>query len=351
MQQRGDDTARHVEQAINDIVLNPNVLQRAEGAGLKFGYALQQAAQNVIDRTVWLGAYREAQAAGVEDVQAVRQADAAVRMTQSSFAPEDASKVEHAGAFTRLFLQFYSYFNGQANLIATEAQNAKGSAARLALVYLLGFVVPAFLADVIGKGMRGDIGGDDEDGDELAAKLLEAFFLSQARYAVASLPVAGQIGNAALGQFTPERFDDRIGASPVYSAVEATVRAPKSIYRAATGDDNARAAVRDGLTAVGVLTGLPVGPLVRPLGYLADDEREGITVRGLVTGEGLSAPTIARARSIATASGSRSPISSIARSIGDFARLACTALCQLCHVDRGSGPFHQYGGGQLCGPL
>ncbi|MES2099044.1 MAG: hypothetical protein V4569_04435 [Pseudomonadota bacterium] len=285
MSQRTDDSARHVEQTINELILNPNLVQRAEGAGLKYGYALQQAAQNVIDRTVWLGAYRQAQLDGKEDGAAVREADSAVRMTQSSFAPEDASKVEHAGAFTRLFLQFYSFFNGQANLIATEAQNAKGKSARLALVYLLGFAVPAFLADVIGKGMKGELGGDDEDGDELANKLLQAFVLSQARYAVASIPVAGQAANAAIGQFTPERFDDRIGASPAYSAIEATVRAPKSIYNAVQGDGNPRAAVRDGLTAVGVLTGIPVGPLVRPLGYLADDERDGLTIGGLLTGK------------------------------------------------------------------
>lgn len=285
MKQRTDDSARHVEASVNDLVLNPGVLQRAEGAGLKYGYALQHGFQNVMDRAVWLGAYRQAQAEGRDDVHSVREADSAVRMTQSSFAPEDASKVEHAGAFTRMFLQFYSFFNGQANLVATEAQNARGKPGRLAMVYLLGFAVPAFLADVIGKGMRGDVGDDDEDGDELADKLLKAFFLSQARYAVAALPVAGQVGNAFLGQFTPEKFDDRVSASPAISALEATARAPFSIYKATFGEGNPKAAVRDGLTAVGLLTGLPTGPLVRPLGYLADEDREGVTVRGLVTGK------------------------------------------------------------------
>lgn len=290
MQQRSDNGARDIDQAISDMLTNPNALQRGEQLGMRYGYVLQQTAQNFIDRIVWTGAYREAEAgAGVTDANAVRQADSAVRMTQSSFAPEDASKVEHAGAFTRLFLQFFSYFNGQANLIATEGQNARGSAARLAMVYLLGFAVPAFVADVIGKGMRGDLDGDDDDGDELADQLLKSFFVSQARYALAMVPVAGQVGNAALGQFTPERFDDRIGASPVYSALEATVRAPRSIYRAMEGEGNTKAAVRDGLTAVGVLTGLPTGPLVRPLGYLADDEADKTDpfeiARGLISGK------------------------------------------------------------------
>ncbi|WP_036236495.1 hypothetical protein, partial [Methylibium sp. T29-B] len=214
MLHRSDNSAHDVDRTIEDMLTNPNALQKVEQLGTRYGYVLQQAAQNFLDRVVWIGAYKDAESHGVKGANAVRQADSAVRMTQSSFAPEDASKVEHAGAFTRLFLQFASYFNAQGNLLATEAQNASGPA-RLALVYMLGFAVPAFLADVIAKGMRGDL--DDDDGDELAVKLLESFFLSQARYALAMVPVAGQAGNAAIGQWTPERFDDRIGASPTYS--------------------------------------------------------------------------------------------------------------------------------------
>ncbi|MEW6706615.1 MAG: hypothetical protein AB1430_17340 [Pseudomonadota bacterium] len=284
MQQRGDSSARDVERAIDDLLTNPNALERAEQLGNRYGYALQQGAQNVLDRIVWLGAFRQAAAEGRSDADQVRAADSAVRMTQSSFAPEDAAKVEHAGAFTRLFLMFYSYFGGQANLLATEAQNARGNPGRLALVYLLGFAIPAFVADVISKGLRGDL--DDEDDEPLADKLLAYWFGSQARYALAMAPVVGQVGNAAIGQLTPERFDDRIGASPAYSAAEATVRAPFTIYRAIEEDGNPKAAVRDGLTAAALLTGLPVGPLVRPLGYLADDELgDDVTLRGLITGK------------------------------------------------------------------
>lgn len=98
------------------------------------------------------------------------------------------------------------------------------------------------------------------------------------------MPVAGQVGSAAVGQFTPERFDDRVGTSPAYSALEVTVRAPRSVVRAIDGEGNPRTAVRDALTAVGLLTGLPTGPLVRPLWHLADDEADDVTARGLVAG-------------------------------------------------------------------
>lgn len=292
MSQRSDNAARDVDQTIERLLTNPSALQQAEQLGNRYGYVLQQATQNFMDRVVWLGAYRQAQADGVADAQAVRDADAAVRMTQSSFAPEDAARVEHAGAFTRLFLMFFSYFSGQANLLATEAQNASagrgavGTAGRLALVYLLGFAIPAFLAEVIAKGVRGELGGDDDD-DALAEQLLKLFLVSQARYALGMAPVVGQAGNAAIGIYaTPERFDDRLGMSPAVSAVESALRAPLSITRALEGEGNPRTAVRDGLTALGLLTGLPTGVLVRPLGYLADESRgDEVTLRGLVTGK------------------------------------------------------------------
>ncbi len=288
MAQRSETGARDVDAAISDMLTNPNVRQRAEQFNMRHGHVLQQAAQNFMDRVVWLGAFREAVAQGVETDQAVRDADAATRMTQSSFASEDASAVEHQIAFVRAFLQFFSYFNNQMNLIWTEASNAmslptrRAVAARLAMVYLLGFAVPSMMADLLAKGLRGDLDEADDD-DELARLMFDVLFLSQARFAMSMIPVAGQAGNALLGQFTPELYDDRISASPAFSAVEATVRAPRSIYRAATGEGNPRMAVRDGLTAVGVLTGLPVGPLVRPLGHLADEDAD-VSLRGLITG-------------------------------------------------------------------
>lgn len=290
MAQRSDNSARDVDVAIERMLTNPGLRQRAEEFGNRYGYALQQVMQNGIDRIVWLGAFRQAEAQGSAD--AVRQADAAVRQSQGSFAPEDASKVEHAGAFTRLFLSFYSYFNAQGNLLATEAQNAlrlptfNARAGRLAVVYLLGFAIPAFVADLIAKSIRGELDGDEDDA--LAGQMLQTFFSSQARYFFGMLPVVGQAGNAALGQLTPERYDDKLGASPAYSAVEATVRAPFSIVRAMQDEGSARLAVRDGLTAVGVLTGIPTGPLVRPFGYLASEEADGAPtdelIRGLITG-------------------------------------------------------------------
>jgi hypothetical protein len=54
------------------------------------------------------------------------------------------------------------------------------------------------------------------------------------------------------------------------SAIESAVRAPHSVYEAVVHDGRKKTAIRDTLTTIGLLTGLPTAPLGRPLGYLAD---------------------------------------------------------------------------------
>ena len=51
----------------------------------------------------------------------MRAADAAVRETQGSLQPEDISRFESGPAFARMFTQFQSYFNMQANLLGLDA--------------------------------------------------------------------------------------------------------------------------------------------------------------------------------------------------------------------------------------
>jgi hypothetical protein len=107
------------------------------------------------------------------------------------------------------------------------------------------------------------------------------------------VPVAGSVATYAAGKwFHSERpYDDRISVSPAITAIESAARAPASIYEAIVHDGRKKIAIRDTLTAVGLLTGLPVAPLGRPLGYLADVADDKTTpagpvdvAQGLVTG-------------------------------------------------------------------
>lgn len=70
------------------------------------------------------------------------------------------------------------------------------------------------------------------------------------------------------------------------------MRAPYSVYKAIVDGGSKKHAVRDSLTAVGILTGVSTGPLMRPLSYLADiDEGRAEPsgpidfTRGLVSGK------------------------------------------------------------------
>ena len=96
---------------------------------------------------------------------------------------------------------------------------------------------------------------------------------------------------AGANAFNNKWYDDRISTSPAVSMIESSVRAPHSIYKAIADNGSHKQAIRDTLTAVGMLTGLPVAPVGRPLGYLADIEQgkaqpdgAGDVVRGLITG-------------------------------------------------------------------
>lgn len=282
-----------IEATIDDLVLNPSKYEQAREFARRHGYFLQAGTQNIVDNVAWWGAYERAIEGDVTELEAVRQADAVVRLTQGSFAPEDISRFEAGTAVSRLFTMFYSYFNMQANLLGTEFSRTiedlgfRKGAGRLFYVYTLGFMIPAVVSELIVQAMAGSIHGDDDDG--YLDDALNIFFGGQFRTATAMFPFVGPAVQAGINAFNSKWYDDRITTSPVVSAIESAVRAPYSIYKAIADGGNRRRAVLDVLTLVGLLTGLPVaGTLGRPLGYLASEtESEGPldTARGLITGK------------------------------------------------------------------
>lgn len=281
---------------LDDMLLNPSKYERARDYAQKHAYFMQQGAQNFIDTVVWRAAFDHAMTESPGDeVGAVKHADSVVRMTQGSMAAEDVSRVEASNAFVRAFLQFYNYFNGQANLLGSEfaktvhALGLKKSAPRLLFIYVAGFMIPAVVAEAIVQAMKG--GPDDDDDDGLWDEWLAAFFGSQARMLTAMVPVVGQVANASMNVWNDKWYDDRISTAPSISMLESATRAPYSVYRAAEGEGSDKRAVKDTLTALGLLTGLPLYALGRPVGYVMDVEA-GRTepagpidyARGLVTG-------------------------------------------------------------------
>jgi hypothetical protein len=296
MKTRSDSQVMEVNKIIDELALQPNRFQEYRDFVQQHGYFMQSAAQGFVDHVVWSGAYEEAIANGQTEKEAGRIADSAVRETQGSMNPEDMSRFESGSPLVRMFTMFYSYFNMQANLMGTEFvkttrdMGLRKGAGRMLYVYTMGFMLPAWISTLIVQAMGNGI--DEDDDDQYLDDLLGSFFTSQFSTATAMFPIVGPIINRVALSFNSKPFDDRITLSPAISMIESAGGAPQSVYKAIADNGSKKKAVRDVMSAIGLLSGIPTGPIQRPLSYLVDvSEGEADPTgpidftRGLVTGK------------------------------------------------------------------
>jgi hypothetical protein len=290
--------------AINDILLSPNVYQRAVAWTQKHTYFMQSAVDNVMGPIIWHGAYNQAMEtapAGMtqEEVQlyARRLADSAVRETQGSTLPEDISRIETGNAFVRMFTQFAGYFNMQANILGTEfakvAQDTglRKGAGRGLYILLFGFFAPAWVAQAIALAFRGGPDDDDKDGSYLDDWIAQTFGWGTLRAGTALVPVVGQTINAAANTFNSKPYDDRISTAPAISMIESAVSVPSDVYKLAAGNGSATKTVRDVASLISLTVGVPASAVARPLAYATDVETgkarptgPADVARGMITG-------------------------------------------------------------------
>lgn len=297
MANRMDSEVASMTDAINDILLNPSVYERAQSWTARHAYFMQSAVDNVMGPIIWTGAYNQALEQGHSTADAVRLADSAVRETQGSTLAEDVSRIETGNAFVRMFTQFAGYFNMQANLLGTEFANVmheqglrKGMGRGL-YVFALGFLVPNMLAELIAQAFKGGPDDEDKDGSTLDDWLMSVVIMGNVKAGLAMVPGIGQAANALINTLNKKPYDDRISTSPAVSMIESAVKAPSSVYNAVAGEGRARTAVRDLATLISMTTGLPATAIARPIGYLAGVAEERISptgpgdaVRGFITG-------------------------------------------------------------------
>lgn len=290
-----------ISKTIEELLLNPSKYDKLRSFAGKHGYFMQQGLQNVVDTIVWVGAYNQSMTETGNERDAVRAADSAVRLTQGSFSPEDVSRFETGTAFVRAFTMFYSYFNMQANLLGTEFTKTvkefgvKKGMGQLLYIYTFAFMIPAVLSEIIVQGAGGFADGDDDEWDENDAMAL--FFGSQARTAIAMIPIVGPSIMAGVNAWNSKPYDDRISTSASISALESTVRAPNTLYKAIAEDGSWKKAIRDTLTALGMITGLPLGQMGKPIGYAADIAQGKVNpesamdvTRGVISGKDVNRP-------------------------------------------------------------
>jgi hypothetical protein len=297
MRNRTTTAVIEIQQAIDDIMLDPSKLDKARAFASRHGYFLQQGMQNVVDVITWRGAYNQAIEAKMNERDSIRQADAAVRKTQGSFAAEDVSGFEVGTPTWRMFTMFYSYFNLQANLLGTKfAENMReggfSAPGRMLYLYVFGYMIPAALAEGIAQAISGELWDDDDD-DGYLDNLLTVFATGQFKFATAMIPLAGQGINLLVNRFNDKWYDDKVSLSPAVSMLESAASLPYTTYKAIAEDGSWKRPIRDTLTLLGIATGLPLGALGRPLGYIADVEQGRIEpanaadfARGLISGRG-----------------------------------------------------------------
>lgn len=165
MRLRGETMNREMREILNKVRnKNKSTLEAT------YFYLIQKG-QLIADVPTWLGQYEKAVAHGADEANAVAQADQAVRDAQGHGATSDLARIQRGGPLLKLFTNFYSFFNTTFNLTAesfnrTHFKNPL-EAGRFAVDMLLLYTVPSVLVSLMKAALR----GDDEDDDELAAKL------------------------------------------------------------------------------------------------------------------------------------------------------------------------------------
>jgi hypothetical protein len=297
MKANQENNIYETQAAIEKVITDPSTFESMQEFAKKHTYFLQSATQGVVNTIVWQAAYNQAVEKGESEIESVRAADSAVRLTQGTVNAEDISAFETGTATRRLFTQFAGYFNMLANLNGTEMAKIqktiglKKGAGKAFYIYLMGFMIPAVLSELIMVVARGK-GLDEDDDEQYIDDLLALFFGSQTRTALAMLPGLGQAINATIAGFNDKSFDDRLNLSPVISLLDTAANVPAKIYKGASKEEIKKQVVKDTLMTLGVFTALPIGPVGKPLGYYMDvkdgkAEPSGPVdfTRGLVTGQ------------------------------------------------------------------
>jgi hypothetical protein len=299
MQQSLDSSIFDVSKSIQEVLLNPSTLDNMKSFTKKHTYFLQSMMQNVVNTVVWSAAYDQAVAQKMIEKEAIRFADSVVRTTQGSNKPEDISAFETGTKTELLFKQFVGFFNMLANLNVGEMKKIpkeiglKDKLGRGLYIYTMGLMSTAVISQLVVVAMSGK-GFDDDDDGEYVDDFLDLFFGSQLKTMFAMIPYGGQVATATYNKmFTEQQYDDRVSMSPAISVLEGTTGLAVEVYKKVAKDaDNEKKLTKDALTLIGVMTGLPTGPVGKPVGYLMDVSSGKASptgpidfTRGLVTGK------------------------------------------------------------------
>ncbi|MBC7284976.1 hypothetical protein [Hoeflea sp.] len=272
--ERSHELPSRFEQLDRDVSENARKYAgRNDPAALMHRYAFAgiSAFDKLVAVPTWLGAYNKAVAAGMEEADAIHEADAAVRESQGSGAAKDLAAIQRgrgpSGELGKALTMFYSFQSANYNRMvdlawetgdawrARKPQMVPELAARALLITVVGPVLSAILTG----------GGPDDDNEEGWTE----WALKQTLYGLAApLPF---LRDAVPAVTRKAAGDPSFGYkfTPLSSAGDALVRVAGDVRNLAKGNDT-KHATRDVLEATGYLTGAVPGQAATTVQFFVD---------------------------------------------------------------------------------
>jgi len=298
-----------IQGRLNELLINPNKFDKFKDWSTRHAYFLQQTFQNQVDAVVWMAVYNQTHqklptSMSDADVQteAIKQADAAVRMTQDSLLPEDRAGFQNWNPIIQSISQFTGYFNNIANLDNNQYQkitrdlgfNNKGKGTeQLFYMYLYAIMMPAVIAGLIGRTFAGNLFLDDDDDGMIADDMMKAVLGDLVDYKKAFVPIFGNAILIPINQFDDKPWNDSLVSSP---SIELLTRGTQTVFKLPVdliqGKGVSGRQIRDISALVTIFSGIPVTPIGKTGGYLLDvgtgrvnPENPIDLIRGTLTGK------------------------------------------------------------------
>lgn len=293
--ERSTHMANRLEQQVFDVyeqvrnhVVKPGLIRRGARYVSRHTYVLQTITQNFVDVIGADAAYHQEVAkqlkAGANEAaaheQAVNVSDSLVRRTQMAGDPEDVSKFESGGPLMKALLPFKGWFINWANHTVTSAKLSDGIGDTVA-TYVYVVMLPTVLAGFISQVVAGRIADDDDDG--WGDEAVQLWWKSQIDTALGATVGIGDVAKTAVNVFYDDDvWNDRMSAPPFAQMIQRLLRETSDIKKQGFTAAN----IRDGLTALGELTGLPVRALGSRVRYISETTPEATLeyLRGAATG-------------------------------------------------------------------
>lgn len=297
MKTRVGDNVRDVSDKYDELVLQPTKFDKVSDAATQFAFFGEKISNGIIEQITWGSAYREQVSKGISEKEAVKYADSVVRQTLIDPTAAGSSSVQAGTPFARLFTMLSGFFFNSGNLLLTEWQIAKqmglttkAGGAKASQAFIMIAYAPAVVSALIMKVFAGK-GLDEDDDGEYFDDAVDLLFSGPLRFLFAMVP-GGTILNTTLNQFNNKPFDDKISVSPAIGSLENSIKAVGDVPKAMSGHGDPVKALKESLTAVGLVSGLPVGVLAKPITYIDKVEKGKAKpknpidyTRGLVTGK------------------------------------------------------------------